>query len=265
MDSVADSGIALRLSGATVSPGGKTILDRIDLSIEAGARVALIGPSGAGKTTLLRLFGATLWPERGKVQVLGRDPRRLGGRALRKWRGRIGFLRQQDNLIAPLRVAHNVAMGRLGRVSTLRSLLHLVWPRDLEPVRAALEEVELGDRLWALPEELSGGERQRVALARLVLQQPEVFLADEPVSALDVRLGAQVIDLLLGIATARRATLLVSLHSLDLLDRGFERVVALRDGRVRWDGAPEELDATTLEAIYGAEYKDVEPVLRSAP
>lgn len=263
MESAADSGGALRLSGASVLPGGRAILDGVDLAIDAGSRVALIGPSGAGKTTLLRLLGAALWPDRGEVRVLGEDPSRLRGRALRRWRSRVGFLRQEDNLIPPLRVAHNVAMGRLGRESTLRSLLHLVWPRDLEPVREALRDVELEERLWALPEELSGGERQRVAVARLILQRPDVVLADEPVSALDVRLGAQVVDLLLGLAKARGATLVVSLHSLDLLDRGFERVVALRDGRVHWDGAPTDLDATVLQSLYGAEYRDVGPAVKT--
>lgn len=250
-----DPSPAFELRAAGVHAGGRAILDRIELGAKPGERLALIGPSGAGKTTVLRLLGASVWAHAGQTRVLGRDPRTLGGRALRHHRRRIGFLRQQDNLIEPLRVAHNVLMGRLGHWSTLRSALNLIWPRDLERARAALRQVELEHRLWALPDELSGGERQRVAMARIVVQQPDLILADEPTSALDIRLGAQIIDRLLALARERAATLVVSLHSLDMLQRGFDRVVALRDGRVHWQGPPEAVDQATLRDVYGAEYR----------
>jgi phosphonate transport system ATP-binding protein len=248
---------ALELRGAAVRRGGRDILAGVDLEVAAGERVALIGPSGAGKTTLLRLLGCSLWPDRGQARSLGQDPSALRGRALRRHRRQIGFLRQQDNLIPPLRVAHNVLMGRLGSWSALRAAWNLVWPGELETARAALSRVELEDRLWALPDELSGGEQQRVAIARLIVQQPRVLLADEPVSALDVRLGREVVDLLLGLARERTAALLVSLHSLELLDRGFDRVVALCGGELRWQGAPGELDQATLRDIYGADFESL--------
>ncbi len=246
---------ALELRGATVRAEGRAILDDVTLGVAAGETVALIGPSGAGKTTLLRLLGASLWADGGDVRALGRDPRALGGCALREHRRKVGFLRQQDNLVPPLRVAHNVLMGRLGRWSTLRAAWNLLWPGDLDLAREALRRVELEDRLWSLPEGLSGGERQRVAIARLVVQQPDAILADEPVSALDVRLGRQVLDLLMALAAERSAALVVSLHNLDLLDRGFHRVVALREGRVCWQGVPAQLHRETLREVYGAEYE----------
>ena len=245
---------ALGLREATVRAGDRVLLDGVTLSAAPGERVALIGPSGAGKTTLLRLLAGSVWPDAGSVTVLGEDPSRLGGRALRHHRRRVGFLRQQDNLVPPLRVAHNVLMGRLGRWSPLRALWNLIWPGELDLARTALARVELEDRLWALPDELSGGEQQRVAIARLVVQQPDVLLADEPVSALDVRLGAQVLQLLHTLADEREAAMLVSLHNLDLLDHGFHRVVALRNGRVCWQGSPADLDDATLRKVYGAGY-----------
>lgn len=250
---------ALSLHQATVRADGRAILDGIDLAVAPGEKVALIGPSGAGKTTLLRLLGASLWADHGRVTTLGQDPSQLSGRALQQLRRRIGFLRQQDNLIQPLRVAHNVLMGRLGRWSALRAAWNLVWPGELDRARDALRRVELEDRLWALPEELSGGERQRVAIARLVVQEPDVLLADEPISALDVRLGQQVIDLLMKLSADRDRTLVVSLHSLDLLHRGFDRVVALRDGRLHWQGLPAELDEARLRKVYGAEFQRIDP------
>ena len=249
-----DRDAALALREATVRAGDRVLLDGVTLSVAPGERVALIGPSGAGKTTLLRLLAGSVWPDAGSVAVLGKDPGQLHGRALRHHRRRVGFLRQQDNLVPPLRVAHNVLMGRLGRWSPLRALWNLLWPSELDVARAALARVELEDRLWALPDELSGGEQQRVAIARLVVQQPDVLLADEPVSALDVRLGAQVLQLLHTLAGEREAAMLVSLHNLDLLDRGFTRVVALRAGRVCWQGTPADLDDATLRDVYGADY-----------
>lgn len=250
----ADGTADLAFAGVDMQLGGKLALRGIALRVPRGQRLALIGPSGAGKTTLLRLAAGLLWPTRGSVTVLGQATGDLRGRALDALRRQIGFLHQQDNLVPALRVAHNVLMGRLGHWSLLRSLWSLLRPQQLELAHAALTRVELGNRLWAMPGELSGGEQQRVAIARLLLQEPRLLLADEPMSALDLRLGREVVRLLLDLA-ARDCTTIVSLHSLDLLAEGFDRVVALRDGGIVFDGPPAGLSRAVLQDVYGAEYR----------
>jgi phosphonate transport system ATP-binding protein len=240
------------LDAAELAVGATTLLGPVSLAVPRGQRIALIGPSGAGKTSLLRLCAGLAWPSRGRVEVLAHDTGALRGRDLRAFRRRVGLLHQQDNLVPALRVAHNVLIGRLGAWSLWRSLWSFVRPQELELAAAALERVELRHRLWALPDELSGGEQQRVAIARLVLQEPEVLLADEPASSLDVRLARDVVQLLLSLPCARGTTI-VSLHSLDLLDLPFDRVLALRGGRIVFDGPPASLDDDVLLDVFGPE------------
>ena len=248
---------ALVFDAAAVRIGDRAPLDSVTLRVAAGERVALIGPSGSGKSTLLRLAAGLAWPTTGTVHVLGLRTATLRGRALRRLRRRVGFLHQHDNLVPQLRVAHNVLMGRLGRWSLWRALWSLVRPQEVARAADALARVELRERLWALPDELSGGEQQRVAIARLLVQEPDLVLADEPVSALDERLGRDVLARLFELAGGGR-TLIASLHSLVLLDAGFDRVVALREGRVVHDGPPADFDRARLTALYGARADELE-------
>jgi phosphonate transport system ATP-binding protein len=249
----AAAGPALSIEHVTKRYGARTVLDDVTLSIAAGEHVALIGASGSGKTTLLRLLAGLAWPDAGRVLALGHDTARLSGRALRETRRNLGLLLQTENLVPGLRVAHNVLLGRLGHWSALRALWSLVVPQELERAREALRRVELEERLWSLPGELSGGQQQRVAIARLLVQAPAVWLADEPTASLDVRLGNEVLDLLVAAARERGATLVVSLHALELLGGGrFDRVVALREGKVAWQGRAEELDSARVRALYGS-------------
>lgn len=233
----------------------KLLLDGITCAVAAGERVALVGPSGAGKTTMLRAIAGVLWPSSGSVTVLGEQTGALRGRELCRLRKQVGLLYQQDNLIPGLRVVHNVLMGRLGQWSLPRSLWSLMFPQELDTARRALQHVELQERLWALPGELSGGEQQRVAIARLLVQQPRILLADEPQSALDIRLGREVVRLLLELSQQFQTTLIVSLHALDLLSEGFDRILALRGGQLVWEGRPEQLGRDVLQDVYGTEYR----------
>lgn len=245
------------LRGVGKSFGRAEVLKDLSFRIDAGERVAVIGPSGAGKTTLFRLLYAVLWPTTGTVTVLGQDTAHLRSGALRRLRRAIGVLYQNDNLIPQMRVVHNVLMGRLGHWWLPRAVWSLFWPQELGAAKAALAQVELEDKLWAMPGELSGGQQQRVALARLILQRPQVMLADEPVSQLDIRLGREIIALLAGIAAELKTTLLVNLHTLELLHGHFERVIALKEGRLFWEGRPDAITRALLHDLYGAEYRSM--------
>ena len=196
----------------------------IDLQIEAGEFVALEGPSGSGKTTLLQLLGALDRPSSGTVLFEDRDLGALGDHELAELRlNAFGFVFQQFNLIPTLTALQNVEAG-LAPVGVPTSELS---SRSL----ALLEEVGLGDRASHLPSHMSGGEQQRVAIARALVVDPRVILADEPTGNLDSATGADVIDLLAGLATSRGATVIVATHDAGLAARAPRRL-AMRDGRL---------------------------------
>jgi phosphonate transport system ATP-binding protein len=223
----------------------------VDLTVTAGERVAVVGASGAGKSTLLGVLNGSVPPTAGAVRVLGDDPTALRGRALRQLRARTGTVHQHLELVGPLRVVHNVNAGRLAGWSPGRAFWSLVRPQGVEEVRTALERVGLGDRLYERTDRLSGGQRQRVALARLLVQRPELVLADEPASALDPALADQALELLGELAVERSGALLACLHDPALALRHCDRVVGLVDGRVALDAPAAALSLTELERFYG--------------
>ena len=220
----------------------------VDLEIAAGERVAVLGASGAGKSTLLALLNGSLSPTEGSVEVFGEQLDRLPADRLRHLQRRIGTVGQRLDLVEQVRVLHNVNAGRLGHWGVWRALGSLVWPREVEEVRRALDRVGMGWALHERTERLSGGERQRVAIARLLVQAPALVLADEPVSSLDPARAVEILELLR--APAERATLVVSLHQPALARAHCTRAVGLREGRVVFDLAVEELDEHSLAELY---------------
>ena len=244
-----------QLRRVTVSYPGIRALAAVDLQVDPGEAVAIVGPSGAGKTTLLRLLNGSTRPTSGTVAVGGERLSEMSTRRLREVRASIGFVHQDLRLVPNLRVLQNVMAGQLGRLSTLGAVRALVWPpRDaVRQVHEILERVGIPEKLFASTDRLSGGQRQRVAVARALFQQPVALLADEPVSSVDPARARDLVQLLVEISAERGLTLCVSLHNLELAREYFPRVVGLRQGRIAFDGPPSTLAQGELDALFRLE------------
>ena len=241
---------------------GFAALREITLKAEKGERIALIGPSGAGKTSLLSVLGTALAPTAGTADILdfGQNisPKgtSFGARLtveLAKLRARIGTVHQAPPIPGRQRVVTAVLAGRLGQWPAWKSLASLIYPLDVPGARAALERVDLADKLFARCDQLSGGQLQRVGIARVLYQQPELILADEPVSALDPTLALATIRLLIAEAEARGATLVASLHAVDLAIGNFSRIVGVKAGRIAFDLPASEITVPLLHDLYASE------------
>lgn len=242
----------IELVGAAAAALGGTspVLRDVSLRIAAGEQVAVIGASGAGKTTLLNLLALLQAPRAGRFTLDGADPWALNRRERQRLRAGIALAPQQPPLPPRQRVAVAVLAARLPSMSLARSLRTLWSPPDAPLAQAALEQLGVGDKLWLRVDRLSGGERQRVGLARLLVADARLWLADEPLAALDPTRAALVLEALRRNAAERGAALLCSLHQVDLALQHFPRVLALRAGRVAYDGAPDGLDEELLEELY---------------
>ena len=250
--SVAREALSFRAEGATLSYGGSPALVGLDLAIEPGEVVSIIGPSGAGKTSLLGLFTGRYTPSAGRVLVGGEDLAELSPVALRSLRCRLGFVPQQFGLVPNLRVLQNVLSGRLGRQGMLSSLRSMIRPsrQELEEVHALLERLGVADKLYQRVDTLSGGEQQRVAVARALYQEPGALLADEPLASLDPARARETLELMIDVARERGLTLILSLHDLDLARALVPRLVALRRGALVFDLPTGEVSEEELAPLY---------------
>ncbi|OUM04344.1 phosphonate ABC transporter ATP-binding protein [Variovorax sp. JS1663] len=248
----AEAALALEDVGL-VHANGQRALQGVTLRLAPGARVAVIGPSGAGKTSLLRIAGAGLRVSEGRVALLGAHPWQLRAAELRKLRARIGLIHQSPPIPPRLRVITAVLAGRLGRWSAARALASLLMPSDIAGAQAALARLDLADRLFDRCDRLSGGQLQRVGMARVLYQAPELLLADEPVSALDPALADLAVGELVAQSRDTGATLLASLHAVDLALKWFDRIVGLRAGSVAFDAPAGEVSRAMLQELYATE------------
>lgn len=244
--------MSLHFDAVSLHLHGQPILNDIQLRLAAGEQAALIGPSGAGKSSLLALAATLLPVSSGRLMLL-QQPASVRGDALRALRRRIGLAQQQPAIARRQRVATAISAGRLGRMGAWAALRNLLSLRDIAGIASELHAVQLIDKLWQPCAELSGGQLQRVGLARLLYQQPELYLADEPVAALDPMLAAEMLALLCQRARQQGGGLLVSLHHVELARRYFPRLIGLRAGRIVFDLPTAQVSDERLAALYAGE------------
>jgi len=247
----------LIVEGLTRRFGTKAAVDHVDLAVEPGTFVGVIGRSGAGKSTLLRLINRLVEPSSGCVRFDGVEVTRLRGKALRDWRARAAMIFQQFNLIERLDVLTNVLVGRLNQVATPRALLQLWRDEDKAIALAALEQFDMAALAAQRAGSLSGGQQQRVAIARALVQEPDILLADEPIASLDPRNTKHVMDALLRINKHFGITILCNLHSLDVARAYCDRLVGMAQGRVAFDGVPSAFTDAAARDLYGLEANEV--------
>ena len=245
---------AIRVEGlGMVYPGGIRALEDVSLEVHTGEFLAVLGLSGSGKSTLLRCINRLIDPTAGRVWIFGEEITALKGAKLREMRSQVAMIFQQFNLVRRQTVLTNVLSGALGRSPLLSSLVISFPPDERDRAIACLDRVGIGDRSASRADALSGGQQQRVAIARALMQQPRMILADEPVASLDPALRHSVMRHIEALNRDEEMTVMCSLHDIDLVTRYATRMVALREGRLVWEGKPDEFDQATFKEIYGEE------------
>lgn len=231
--------------------GDDCALESVSFSLQKGERVAVIGSSGSGKSTLLKCINGSLVPREGELRFGHQLLSALSPRALRKLRRSIGFIFQEYNLIGRKTVIENVLYGRLGFKNFWQSLFSLYTDEEYRAAVTALRAVSLSEKCFARADELSGGQKQRVAIARILVQNPLLLMADEPVSALDPVSAENVLGLFCRINEEHGISLLANLHDVRLARRYFPRIIALKQGRKIYDGSSGAITESILRTIYG--------------
>ncbi len=245
---------------------GRQILRGISLDIPKGQFVGLIGLSGAGKSTFLRCINRLVEPSSGQIivpsavfleagQAKGSMPAMLDitllkGGQLRAWRRKTGMIFQQFNIVKRLSVLDNVLSGKLGYVGAIRGAVRVFNAEERESALINLERVGMLSHAYKRADALSGGEQQRVAIARTLMQEPKLILADEPVASLDPKLSETVLEILRRVAAEDGITTIVSLHTLEMTRRYSDRVIGLAQGEVAFDDKPANLSQEVVDQIY---------------
>ncbi len=234
---------------------GTPVLRSIDLTIANTGLTSIIGPSGTGKSTLIRCINRLVAPTSGRIllHLAGEqvDMAQLQGSALRRARRHIGMVFQEYNLVERLTVMENLLTGRLGYLSAWRAWRRQFTPADFAHAQELLKVVGLADFAHRRADALSGGQRQRVGIARALMQQPSVLLADEPTSSLDPKTSVEIMQLLRDQGVQRGIPVMVNIHDVDLARRYSDRIVGMTGGHVVYDGPPEGLTEDHLLTIYG--------------
>jgi phosphonate transport system ATP-binding protein len=232
---------------------GEPVLRDVSLEIATRGLTAIIGPSGTGKSTLIRCINRLVEPTAGQVLFRGQDLVQLSAPELRAARRHIGMIFQEYNLVERLSVIENVLCGRLGYVSAWRAWLRRFPASDIERAFALLDAVGLSDFATKRADQLSGGQRQRVGIARALMQEPDLVLADEPTSSLDPKTSVEIMELIARRAGERNIPVIVNMHNVELARRFADRIVGMSKGSIVFDGPPQALEDSHLLAIYGGE------------
>jgi phosphonate transport system ATP-binding protein len=232
---------------------GEPVLRDVSLSVEGRGLTAIIGPSGTGKSTLVRCINRLIEPTSGEILFRGQDMVRLSSRELRAARRRIGMIFQEYNLVERLSVIENVLCGRLGYVPVWRAWLRRFPDADIARAFELLDAVGLGDLATQRADQLSGGQRQRVGIARALMQEPDLLLADEPTSSLDPKTSVEIMELIARRASASGIPALVNIHNVELARRYADRIIGMSKGSIVFDGPPQALEDSHLLTIYGGE------------
>ena len=237
--------------------GGTQALYDVSFTVKPGEFLAVIGLSGSGKSTLLRCINRLIEPTDGQIIWNGQDITAASQDEMLRIRRKIGMIFQHFNLVSRSRVITNVLAGRLGYVNPAMSLLNRFPKSDMAMALNQLDRVSIADQAYKRADELSGGQQQRVGIARAMMQEPEIILADEPVASLDPVLAHSIMQHLDTINKEDGVMVLCSLHFLDLVHRYADRAIALNDGKLMFDGSPQEIDDERFKEIYGKEAERV--------
>jgi phosphonate transport system ATP-binding protein len=233
-------------------------LHDISTEVKRGEFLVLLGLSGSGKSTLLRCVNRLIEPTAGKITFDGIDVTKARGRQLRNLRRRMAMIFQQFNLVRRSTVLTNVLSGRLGYASPAGTAVHKFSKDDVALAMANLERVGIPEQAYKRADELSGGQQQRVGIARALMQQPDLLMADEPVSALDPATAHSIMQYLEQMNQEDGVTVITSLHFLSLARRYGTRILALKDGKIVFEGTPAEIDKDKFKEIYGEDAEEVE-------
>jgi phosphonate transport system ATP-binding protein len=233
---------------------GEAVLLDINLDIDATGVTAIIGPSGTGKSTLIRCINRLIDPTAGEIMFKGLNLAQLKGKALREARCHIGMVFQEYNLVERLTVIENVLCGKLGSLPVWRPLLRKFPAEDIARAFDLIDSVGLSqDFASRRADALSGGQRQRVGIARALMQEPGLILADEPTSSLDPKTSVEIMELLDQVSKQRKVPVIVNIHNVDLARRFATRIIGMSRGAIVFDGPPDSLEDRHLNEIYGGE------------
>ena len=232
---------------------GKPVLRGISLEVGSSGITAIIGPSGTGKSTLIRCINRLVEPTAGEIFFEDQDLAKLDRGALRLARRRIGMVFQEFNLVERLTVMENLLCGRLGYVAPWRAWLRKYPRADIERAFALLDTVGLAGFANQRADSLSGGQRQRVGIARAIMQEPKLLLADEPTSSLDPKTSVEIMELISAMGRANGIPVIINMHDVELAKRFADRIIGMSGGKVVYDGPPRDLADEMLKTIYGGE------------